>query len=88
MATTTPRLQQQGQFYQLSREDQVIIVPLRTGHSRSTHHMFRKFHIAESFACHHVTSPMTRTLPAGLSESPEPESRNLSCGHIGEGEDL
>ena len=28
------------------------------------------------------------TLPAGLSESPEPESRNLACWHIGEGEDL
>ena len=27
------------------------------------------------------------TLPAGLSESPEPESRRLACGHIGQGED-
>nr|KAG5699264.1 hypothetical protein BaRGS_000466 [Batillaria attramentaria] len=32
-------------YYHLSREDQVIIVRLRTGHCRLKHHMFTKFNI-------------------------------------------
>ena len=45
--------------YQLSREDQVIIVHLRTGHSRPRHHMFTKFCRGESSAYLCGTLPMT-----------------------------
>ena len=46
-------------YYQLSREDQVIIFRLRTGHSRLNHHMFTKFHIGESAACPCGAAAMT-----------------------------
>ena len=46
--------------YQLPREDQLIMVRLRTGHSRLRHHiMFTKFRIGESVVRHCGTSPMT-----------------------------
>ena len=38
-------------YYQLSREDQVVMVRLRTGHSRLRHHMFTRFRIGDSPAC-------------------------------------
>ena len=54
-----PDFNSRDSSYQLSREYQVIIVQLRTGHSRLRHHMFTKFLIGESCACHCGTSPMT-----------------------------
>ena len=54
-----PDFNSRDSSYQLSREYQVIIVRLRTGHSRLRHHMFTKFLIGESCACHCGTSPMT-----------------------------
>ena len=52
-------LNSRGSFYHLSRKDQVVILWLRTGHSRLRHHMFTKFRIGESSACHFGTPPMT-----------------------------
>ena len=46
-------------YYQLSREDQVIMVRLRTGHCKLRHHMYTKFHIGETSVCHCGTADMT-----------------------------
>ena len=54
-----PDYNNRDSYYQLSREDQVIMVRLRTGHSRLRHRMFTKFRIGESAVCHCGTSPMT-----------------------------
>nr|KAG5688102.1 hypothetical protein BaRGS_031295 [Batillaria attramentaria] len=72
-------------YYHLSREDQVIIVRLRTGHCRLKHHMFTKFNISDTAAC-----PLWRTAkpPAKLSNAPEPKSDNLAYRHTVAGEDL
>ena len=59
IAATTPRLQRQGQFLSTTREDQVIIVWMRTGHSRFRLHTLTIFCFGESSACHCGTSPMT-----------------------------
>ena len=62
MAATTPRLQQQGPLLptlqRKGREDPVIQLRLRTGHSRFRHRTFTKFRGGESSACHCGTSPM------------------------------
>ena len=47
-----PDCNSRDSFCQISREDQVIIVRLRTGHSRLRHHMHTDFCIGESFASH------------------------------------
>ena len=54
-----PDFNSRDSFCQLSREDQVTIVQLRTGHSRLRRHMFTKFHTGESSAGCCGTSPMT-----------------------------
>ena len=46
-------------FYQLSREEQVIIMRLRTGHCRLRHHLFTKFNIGDSPVCPCGTADMT-----------------------------
>ena len=79
-----------GSFCQVSIGDLVITVQLRTGLSRLRHHLFKKFciELEESSAPLWYITHDDGSLPAGLSESPEPEGRNLACCHIGEGEDL
>ena len=78
-----------GSFCQVSIEDLVITVQLRTGLPR-LRHLFKKFciELEESSAPLWYITHDGGSLPAGLSESPEPEGRNLACCHIGEGEDL
>ena len=46
-------------YYHLSRQDQVIMTRLRTGHSRLRHHMFTKFHIGDSPVCPCGAADMT-----------------------------
>ena len=59
MAETTPQLQQRGQFYQLSREDQMMMVLLRIGHCRLKHHLHTKLHIGDTDVCPCGMAPMT-----------------------------
>ena len=49
--------QAEDSYHQLSRQQQVIIFRLRTGHNRLNHHMSRKFRLAPSPLC-----------PCGLAE--------------------
>ena len=67
-------------LYQLSREDPVIMVPLRTGHLRLFRHqmMFTQFCIGHFAAPLQYITNGGGTLPAGLSDPPEAESRNLA----------
>ena len=53
-----PDYNNRNSYYQLSREDKVVMVRLGTGQSRLRHHMFTKFRIGESTVCHCGTSPM------------------------------
>ena len=46
-------------YYQLSREDQVIMTRLRTGHCRLRHHMYTKFHCGDAPVCPCGTADMT-----------------------------
>jgi len=46
-------------YYLLTREEQVIIVRLRTGHCRLNQHMFTKFRIGDSSLCPCGTANMT-----------------------------
>ena len=54
-----PDFNSRDSSYQLSREDQVIIMRLRTGHSRPRHNMFTKFRNGESSAYHCGASLLT-----------------------------
>ena len=38
-------------FHQLSRQEQVVIFRLRTGHNRMNHHLHRHFHVVPSPLC-------------------------------------
>ena len=46
-------------YCQLSREDQVILMRLRTGHCRLRHHMFTKFRLGTTSVCPCSTADMT-----------------------------
>ena len=84
-----PDFNSRDSFYQLSGEDQVITVRLRTLHSRLRHqvHVHKVPHWRTCMSWWYIIHD-GGTLPVGLSESSEPESRHVACGHIGEGEDL
>ena len=47
-----PHFNQKDQYYRLTREEQVIIFRLRTGHNRLFHHMFTKLNIGTTNKCH------------------------------------
>ena len=75
-----PDFNSRDSFYQLSREDQVIIMRLRTGHSRLRHHMFTKFRVGESSACHCGISPMTvEHFPQDCQNHQNLTAGNLAC---------
>ena len=59
MASATSSLQQTGYNYLLPKEDQAIIVKLKTGHCRLRHHMFTKLHTGHAAVCPCGTSPVT-----------------------------
>ena len=46
-----PSYNSEDYFYQLSREDQVIMMHLRTGHCRLGHHLPTKLHIGDTDMC-------------------------------------
>ena len=46
-----PHYNKADPYYQLTRQDQVVIFRLRTGHNRLNHHMFSKFRIGLSEQC-------------------------------------
>jgi hypothetical protein len=48
-------------YYQLNREDQVIIFRLHTGHNRLKYHLYNKFRIGQNGICTCGTSRMTGT---------------------------
>ncbi|XP_070181840.1 uncharacterized protein [Littorina saxatilis] len=54
-----PDYNKKDAYYLLPRDDQVVIVRLRTGHCRLKHHLYTKFHIGDSASCPCGTSPMT-----------------------------
>ena len=54
-----PKFERSDPYYQLSRNEQVIIFRLRTGHNRMKHHLFHKFHIGETDQCPCQTGAMT-----------------------------
>ena len=54
-----PDYNSKDSYYQLSREDQVMMMRLRTGHCKLKHHMFTKFRVGDTGTCHCGTAPMT-----------------------------
>ncbi|KAK7097552.1 uncharacterized protein [Littorina saxatilis] len=54
-----PDYNKKDAYYLLPRDDQVVIVRLRTDHCRLKHHLYTKFHIGDSASCPCGTSPMT-----------------------------
>jgi ribonuclease HI len=46
-------------YHQLSRQDQVIVFRLRTGHNRLRYHLYHKFGIGSTDQCDCGTGPMT-----------------------------
>ena len=81
MAETTPQLQQRGQFYQLSREDQMMMVLLRTGQCRFKHHLHTKLHIGDTDVCPCGMAPMTveHLLQDCATHTHKREEGNLAC---------
>nr|KAG5700129.1 hypothetical protein BaRGS_010436 [Batillaria attramentaria] len=76
-------------YYHLSREDQVIIVRLRTGHCRFKHHMFTKFNIGDTAACscgapRMAVDHLLQNCPTHQNQKGD----NLTYRHAVAGEDL
>ena len=46
-----PQTNQEDPYYKISRNDQVIIIRLRTGHCRLRHHLFHKLKIGTTDMC-------------------------------------
>ena len=84
-----PSYNSEDNFYQLSREDQVIMVHLRTGHCTLRHHLHIKLHI---WRRRHVSlwhgSNDSGTPPARLYYTPKREEGNLAYRNTSKRKDL
>ena len=54
-----PSYNSEDNLYQLSREDQVIMVRPRTGHCRLRQHLHKNLHIGDTYMCHCGMARMT-----------------------------
>ena len=94
-----PAFNPKDPYYQLSRQEQVLISRLRTKHTRLRHHLFHKFRIGKTYQCPFRTGSQTtehilQTSPGDLSsvlltkmqlkEIDESDLANFSLREIGE----
>jgi hypothetical protein len=54
-----PQIQTQDDYHNMNRSEQVVIMRLRTGHSRLRSHMYTKFKIGNSATCTCGRAPQT-----------------------------
>ena len=83
-----PAFNPKDPYYQLSRQEQVLIFRLRTKHNRLRHHLFHKFRIGQTDQCpcgtgsqttEHIlqTCPLLDTRRRKVWPEPVPETQKL-----------